>query len=176
MDILHLVDRLEQLLHDSRRLPMTSSIMVDEDRIYHIIDQMRVAIPDIVKRAGRVEAERERILAQAKEEATRIRELAKQEASDLVNRDNIISSAHSRADTIIERARREAERLHEESDEYAMRVLGQLEQDLTRSLGVVRNGLNMLEYAKGSEQSVYDDGSAESEAQPIHSQSAMGRE
>lgn len=147
MDILHLVDRLEQLLTDSRRLPLTSSIMVDEDRIYHIIDQMRVAIPDAVKRAGRIEAERERILAQANEEANRIRELARQEATELVNRDNIIASAHNRADTIIERARRDADRLRHEADDYVMRILGQLEQDLTRSLGVVRNGINMLEFS-----------------------------
>lgn len=156
MDILHLVDRLEQLLHDSRRLPLTSSVLVDEDRIYHIIDQMRVAIPDAVKRAGRVEAERERILAQAKEEANRIRELAKQEAADLVNRDNIIASAHSRADNLLERAHAEADRLRHEADEYTMRVLSQLEQDLTRSLSVVRNGINMLEYSVGAEDGADD--------------------
>lgn len=168
MDILHLVDRLEQLLNDSRRLPLTSSLVVDEDRIYHLLDQMRVTIPDAVKRAGRVEAERERILAQSKEEAQRVRELAKQEASDLVNRDNIVANAHSRADNILERARRDADRMRNEADQYSLRVLGQLEQDLTRSLAVVRNGINMLEYNRSD-----DEPEVEEPAEQLESAEAM---
>lgn len=145
MDIQHLVDRLEQLLADSRRIPMTSNLVVDEDRIFNIVDQMRVSIPEEVKRANRVESEKERILAQAHEEADRIRELAKQEASELVRRDSIMASAQQRADTILERARREAEMMRAESDAYALDVLMKLEEDLLRSLSVVRNGMRKLE-------------------------------
>lgn len=152
MDILHLIERLEQALNESRRLPMTASLMVDEDRIYTIIDQMRVAIPEAVRRAQRVEAERDRILAQAKEEAERIRELARQEAMELVDRDTVIINAQRKADTLVERAQAEAEKVRLGADQYAQRVLEQLEQDLTRSLSVVRNGLTRLE----ADLSLYD--------------------
>lgn len=145
MDIQHLVDRLEQILADGRRVPLTANIVVDEDRIFNIIDQMRVAIPEEVKRANRVESEKERILAQAHEEADRIRELAKQEAAGLVKRDPIMMAAQQRADTILERARREAEHMRRESDVYAMEVLAKLEEDLLRSLSVVRNGMHKLQ-------------------------------
>ncbi len=151
MDIQHLVDRLEQMLAESRRLPLTSSLLVDEDRIFNIVDQMRVAIPEEVKRANRVEAEKERILAQAKEEADRIRDLAKQEASELVRRDSIMGSAQQRSDTILERARREAEIMRAESDVYALTVLSKLEEDLLRSLSVVRNGMHRLEIEQEGE-------------------------
>jgi cell division septum initiation protein DivIVA len=145
MDIQHLVDRLEQILSDSRRVPMSSNLIVDEDRIFNVIDQMRVSIPEEVKRANRVESEKERILAQAHEEADRIRELAKQEAAELVRRDAIMTSAQQRADTILERARREADMMRAESDTYALDVLMKLEEDLLRSLSVVRNGMRKLE-------------------------------
>ena len=151
MDIQHLVDRLEQTLADSRRLPLTSSLVVDEDRIFNIVDQMRVSIPEEVKRANRVEAEKERILAQAKEEADRIRDLAKQEASELVRRDSIMGSAQQRSDTILERARREADIMRAESDVYALTVLSKLEEDLLRSLSVVRNGMHKLEVEQEGE-------------------------
>lgn len=151
MDIQHLVDRLEQILAESRRLPLTSSLVVDEDRIFNIVDQMRVSIPEEVKRANRVEAEKERILAQAKEEADRIRDLAKQEASELVRRDSIMGSAQQRSDTILERARREAEIMRAESDVYALTVLSKLEEDLLRSLSVVRNGMHRLEIEQEGE-------------------------
>ncbi|MCA9937572.1 MAG: hypothetical protein KC418_02950, partial [Anaerolineales bacterium] len=84
MDILHLIDRLEQTLNEGQRVWLTAKLMVDEDRVYGIVDQMRVAIPDAIKRANRVEAEKDRILAQAHEEAERIRNLAKQEAEELI--------------------------------------------------------------------------------------------
>ena len=66
MDIQHLVDRLEEILNDSKQIPLTTNLMVDEDRIYRLVDQMRSAIPQEIKQAGRVNAERDRILAQAK--------------------------------------------------------------------------------------------------------------
>lgn len=151
MDIQHLVDRLERTLTESRRLPFSSSLVVDEDRIYNIVDQMRVSIPEEVKRANRVEAEKERILAQAKEEADRIKELAKQEASELVRRDSIMGSAQQRSETILERARREADILRAEADSYALGVLTKLEEDLLRSLSVVRNGMHKLEVEQEEE-------------------------
>ncbi len=82
MDIQHLVDRLEQTLNDSRRLPLTAYLLVNEDQVFNIVDQMRVSVPEEVKRANRIEAEKDRILAQANEEADRIRALARQEAEE----------------------------------------------------------------------------------------------
>lgn len=145
MDIQHLVDRLEQVLNESTRFPLTAYLMVNEDRIYNIIDQMRVAVPEEVKRANRIESEKDRILAQAKEEAERIRELAKQEAGELVKRDAVTISAQQRADNILERARRDAEALRQDADVYVIEELAKLEEQLLRSLSVVRNGLRKVQ-------------------------------
>lgn len=145
MDILHLVDRLEQTLNDSRRLPLTANLLLDEDRVFNIIDQMRVAIPDAIKRANRIEAEKDRLLAQAKEEGDRIRELARQEAHELVNRDAVVGNAQLRAEQIIEQAHAEADQIKYGADQYAVQVLADLEENMTRSLAIVRNGLRKLE-------------------------------
>lgn len=145
MDIQQLVDRLEQLLNDSTRLPLSAYLLVNEDKIYNLIDQLRVAIPEEIKRANRVEADKDRILAQAHEEAERIRGLAKQEAGELVKRDSITQSSQQRADNILERARRDADALRHDADSYVMEVLTRLEEDLLRSLAVVRNGLNKVQ-------------------------------
>jgi hypothetical protein len=145
MDIQHLVDRLEEALNGSTRVPLSAYILVSEDRIYGIIDQLRVAIPEEVKRANRVEAEKDRILAQAHEEAERIRDLARQEAAELVKRDPIMASAQQRAENILERSRRDADVLRHEADSYVIEVLTRLEEDLLRSLAVVRNGMRKVQ-------------------------------
>lgn len=145
MDIQHLVDNLEQALNESTRVPLSAYLLVNEEKVYSLLDQMRVAVPEEIKRANRIEAEKDRILAQAKEEAERIRELARQEANELVKRDAIVNAAQHRAENIVERARRDSEALRQDADVYIMDVLNRLEEDLTRTLKVVQNGQQMVQ-------------------------------
>jgi Mg/Co/Ni transporter MgtE len=157
MDIQQLVDRLEQALNDSTRIPLSAYLLVNEDKVFAIIDQMRVTVPEEIRRANRIEGEKERILAQAHEEAERIRELAKQEAGELVKREVITSAAQQRADHILERARRDAQALRLEADAYVVDELNKLEEDLLRSLAVVRNGLHKLQMEQSQEPSADDE-------------------
>jgi hypothetical protein len=145
MDIQHLVDRLEQALNESTRVPLSAYLLVNEEKVYSLLDQMRVAVPEEIKRANRIEAEKDRILAQAKEEAERIRELARQEAAELVRRDAIVNAAQNRAENIVERARRDTEALRQDADVYIMDVLNRLEEDLMRTLKVVQNGMQKVQ-------------------------------
>ena len=69
MDILHLVDRLEELFDESRPIWFTHSVMIDEDKILDFIDQMRVSIPEEIKKSQQLLAQSDRIIAKAKEEA-----------------------------------------------------------------------------------------------------------
>jgi cell division septum initiation protein DivIVA len=144
MDILHLIDRLEALLNEGSHPPLTKKVMLEEQRAWEIIDQMRIAIPDEVKKAKRINQERDRIIAQANEEGARIVELAKDEAERLTGESEVTKAAQTRANTIIERAQREAEALKLDADDYTMQVLGKLDEDLTKALSIVRNGLLKL--------------------------------
>jgi F0F1-type ATP synthase membrane subunit b/b' len=145
MDILHLVDRLEELLNQSRPLFFTHNVIVDEDRMLDIIDQMRVAIPDEVKKAQQLLAQRDRILAQAQEEANRTVAIAREKGDQLLERDAIVQSAQSRADQIQVQARGEADRIRQDADQYVVESLTRLEVELDRILNQVRNGIHALQ-------------------------------
>lgn len=144
MDILHLVDRLEELFNESRPIPLTHNVIVDEDRILEIIDQMRISIPEEVKRAQQVSAQRDRVLAQAQEEANRTINLAKKKAEEVVAGDTITQAAQSRSEQIIQQARVDAEGIRREADEYVIETLTALESELTRLLTQTRNGIAKL--------------------------------
>ena len=144
MDILHLVDRLEDLLNQSRPLWFTHNVIVDEDRMLDIIDQMRVAIPEEVKKAQQLLAQRDRIIAQAQEEANRTLAIAREKSDQLVERDAIVQAAQARADQIVEQARSEVDGTRQEADNYVLETLTRLEMDLDRTLVQVRNGIRML--------------------------------
>jgi cell division septum initiation protein DivIVA len=144
MDILHLVDRLEELFNESRPIPLTHNVIVDEDRFLEIIDQMRISIPEEVKKGQQILAQRDRVLAQAQEEANRTIALAKKKSEEVVARDAIVEAAQSRAEQILEQARIEAENIHRDADDYILESLGTLEAELTRLLNQARNGIAKL--------------------------------
>jgi len=51
MDALELVDRLDDLLHNAKAVPLTGQVRVDREEVSEILDQMRIAIPEEIKRA-----------------------------------------------------------------------------------------------------------------------------
>jgi len=148
MDILHLVDRLEELFNESRQVWFTHSVLVDEDRLIDIIDQMRATIPEEIRKAQQLLAQRDRILAQAQEEANRIVQLAREKAEQMVERDAITQAAQARAEQIINQARLEAEMTRREADEYVLESLTRLETELEQLLNQVRNGIRALQSEK----------------------------
>jgi hypothetical protein len=150
MDILHLVDRLEELFNQSRPIWFTHSVIVDEDRMLDLIDQMRMAIPDEVKKAQQVLAQRDRILAQAQEEANRTLAIAREKSEQMVERDAIVQAAHVRAEQIVSGSRVDIDATRHEADEYVVNTLRRLEMELERFLTQVRNGITVLQDEKGS--------------------------
>ena len=142
MDIQHLVDRLEDLIDEGRHMPFSKFTMVDEERALEIIDQMRISIPEEIEKASRILQQRDRVLAQANEEAARILQHKRKQADEILDQDVSVQAAQNRAANIIEQARQEASRITTEADTYVLQVLSRLEQQLTKNLNTVRNGIN----------------------------------
>ncbi|RME91242.1 MAG: ATPase, partial [Anaerolineae bacterium] len=123
MDIMQLIDRLEELFNESRAVPFTHNVIVDEDRMLDIIDQMRIAIPEEVKKAQQLLAQRDRILAQAQEEANRTIALAREKAAQQANEHSITQEAQRRAEQILSQARADAEATRRDADDYVISTL-----------------------------------------------------
>jgi len=145
MDILQLIDRLEELFNESKNIPLTRNVMVDEDRMLDIIDQMRIAIPEEVKKAQQLLGQRDRVLAQAQEEANRTLELARQKADQMVMKDMVTQEASKRAEQILAQARTEAEGIRADADDYVVDSLTQLQSELERISNQVANGIRTVQ-------------------------------
>ncbi len=145
MDILQLIDRLEELFNESKTIPLTRNVMVDEDRMLELIDQMRIAIPEEIKKAQQLLSQRDRVMAQAQEEANRTVALAREKADQMTHKDNIVLEAQRRAEQIVSQARTNAEAVRVDADNYALDSLGHLQEEMERLLNQVRNGVHTLE-------------------------------
>ena len=154
MDILHLVDRLEELFNDSSSLPLTNKIVIDEEKLLDLIDQMRLAIPDEIKKAQSIINQKERIIAQSHEEANRTVSLSREQSEKLVSKDVIVQEAKIIAEDIIKRARDETELIKKEADQYAVDSLDHLEIELSKILTQVRNGMMTLKENQATKENI----------------------
>ena len=145
MDILQLIDRLEELFNDAKAVPFTHNVIVDEDRMLEIIDQMRIAIPEEVKKAQQVVAQRDRVMAQAQEEANRTLTLSREKAESMVQKDMVVQDAQRRAEQIVAQARADAEATRMDADNYVVDSLMQLQDQLARLSNQVNNGIRAVQ-------------------------------
>jgi molecular chaperone GrpE (heat shock protein) len=145
MDILHLVDRLEELFNNSKPIPLSRNVVVDENSFMDIIDQMRISIPEEIKKAQQIISQKDRILAQAQEEANRTVSIAREKSERMVEKSDIYQSAQTKADDITRQAQLDAEQAQHDADRYVAETLLGLERELKRVLTQVENGINAVQ-------------------------------
>jgi hypothetical protein len=148
MDILELIDRLEDLFNESHSVPFTHSVIVDEDKMLDIIDQMRVSIPDEIKKSEQIINQKERYLAQAQEEASRITSLARERSTKAINQEDIVQEAAKQAEAIILQAKQERDRLKNDTDQYIINALQEFEEKLQLLSNQVQNGIATVKSQK----------------------------
>ena len=166
MDLLHLVDRLEELVASAQKMPIGNRAIVDRRRLLDIVDQMRVVIPQEVRDAQEIVAGHEALKREAQEEARMIVARAEEEAVRLVEEHTITNAARVRAVELaksaedrlqlrveeanadirerMDESRRLARQQMAHADAYAAELLARLERQLQAFTRSVRSGLSQL--------------------------------
>ncbi len=49
MDVLVLIDKLDDSIHNGKPVPLTDQVRVEREEIYDILDQMRATVPDEIQ-------------------------------------------------------------------------------------------------------------------------------
>ncbi len=167
MDLLHLVDRIEELLATAQKMPIGNRAIIDRRRMLDIIDQMRIAIPHEVREAQEIVARRDHVLREAEEDRRLIEAQAQERASRMVEAHEIAQAARARAEEIAREAERRlqdrideanqdiSQRIDESrmiareqmraADEYARDLLERLERQLGTFVKSVHAGIEQLE-------------------------------
>ncbi|HZT53771.1 MAG TPA: hypothetical protein VE995_05270 [Gaiellaceae bacterium] len=144
MDVLVLIDKLDDLVHNAKAVPLTDQVRIDREEIYDILDQMRATIPEEIKQARWIVKERQDMLAEAKREVDRLLAEAREQAVREASQTEIVKIAERQADEIVEEARRNAREMKLEMEDWADSQLASLEVNLERFLTAVRRGRERL--------------------------------
>ena len=167
MDLLHLVDRLEELVATAQKMPIGSRAIVDRRRLLDIVDQMRIAIPQEVREAVDMIERRDELIRQAEEDARVIVARAEQRAERMIDQHEVAAGAKRRAEEIsqqtemrlqerVEEANRDiqdrltdsrqlAQEQLDAADDYARELLERLAKQLRSFTRSVDAGIAQLE-------------------------------
>jgi bifunctional DNA-binding transcriptional regulator/antitoxin component of YhaV-PrlF toxin-antitoxin module len=140
-----LVERLESLITNGRKLPGTKSVIIDRDSALGFIDELRVTIPEEVRAAKRINAEGERIVERAEEQAERIVARAQEQAAFLIDEQGLTQAAEEQARQLLAVAESDAGDTRRGADDYAISVLASLEDEVAKQLQAIKRGIELLD-------------------------------
>jgi cell division septum initiation protein DivIVA len=145
MDIMALIDRIEEIVDNSRNFPFSHNKVVDPDKVYEIIDEIRAQFPDELKQARWIVKERQEMLEEAEKEANRILEEARERAQSLASEEEVVRLAEQQAADMIDRARQQEREIRLGAEDYADEMLANLEVNLGKLLTAVQRGRDRLQ-------------------------------
>ncbi len=178
LDIFGALDRLEETILNSPRVPLTGKTMVNEEELLEHLDLIRLSIPEIVATAQEILQYKHQLIQEAQQQVQQIVAEANQRAYQVANELGIIERSeqearqirqmaiaeceHLRQQTLIELERvrnhsieemeqmrqeilEECQQIQDGADEYADRVLHNMEYQLADILQSVQRGRQRIE-------------------------------
>lgn len=121
VDIQQELDRLEELILGSPRLPFSGRTLVDEDRVLDQLDLIRLNLPAAFRQASQIVQDKDALIAEAEQYARETILNAEQQAAQLLDELGIVQRAEQMAQQIKTQA---------EADCHALQaqVRGEIEQ------------------------------------------------
>jgi hypothetical protein len=145
MDVLMLIDKLDDLVHNAKRVRLRDRVRVDREEVYDILDQMRATIPDDVRQARWIVKERQEMLSAAQREAQRMVAGAGERQTQLVRQHELARQAECAAEEILDGARAREREIRLGAEDYADEILDTLEVNVSRFIAVIRRGRERLQ-------------------------------
>ena len=96
-----------------------TQVVVMKEEIYDILDEMKLKIPEEIKRCAKVVANKDQIIAGAEERAEKIIADAKRQAEMLVQESEIMRQAYLQANEMVSRASQQADSIFKQASNDA---------------------------------------------------------
>jgi cell division septum initiation protein DivIVA len=144
MNIHEAIDRLEYLIAHSRQIPLTRTVVIDQEEALACIDDLRLSLPDEIKQARWTLQEQQRLLSEAQAEAARTVSKAGERAQTMIGQHDLVKRAEKQAEAMLREASLKAEETRRAADRYASDVMQSLESQLLRTVATVKKGVEAL--------------------------------
>ncbi|MBC7960985.1 MAG: hypothetical protein H7X94_14080 [Vallitaleaceae bacterium] len=133
-NIFNLIDEMEGYFDTCKKVPLSNKLMVDIEVIYEFMTDLRLKLPEEIKRSERILDEKDKILSEASQDATRAEREAEQRVSQLVNEHQIVQKAYSEAEVVLDEAKNTAREMKLGAYEYVDELISQLQTAVSDTL------------------------------------------
>ena len=145
MEIFTLLESLEEMLEESKKIPFSTKVILDREEVLDTIKEIRLKLPEELKQAKWVKEERERILLEAQKEADGIVKEAENRIISMIDEHEITRKAYEQIAEIIETANEMSREISKGTKEYADNMLLSIETTLEEALKVIQNNRKELQ-------------------------------
>nr|WP_300090926.1 ATPase [Sedimentibacter sp.] len=144
MDILNLLERIEDIIEEASKFPLSNKVMIDKDEILEVINEIRLKLPDEINRASWVAKERQRILNEAQTEADELIEKVQDQQRYLIEDNEITKQAQKYANQIIQEAERKANEMKFGAYSYSDEILSKLQEKIGEINSIIEQNREVL--------------------------------
>ncbi|HEY9624855.1 MAG TPA: ATP synthase F0 subunit B [Crinalium sp.] len=130
VDIQRELNKLEELLLDSPRIPLSRRTLVDEEQFLDQLDLIRMNLPTAFQESMEVVRQKEEILLEAEQYAQEIIEAAERRAAQMLDEMNLMRQAELEAQQLRQQVQKECEAAQEQTIAEIERMRRQAQQDL----------------------------------------------
>lgn len=135
MSIEELINALDDIILAGWSLPLTNGqCIVDREKVKDTIQEMRLNIPNEIRHAKAIVADKNEIVAKAKKEAEEIIAKAKKEAQRISSEEEIYKLANSKASEVVAAAQVKSKEIKLSTSTYSENVLEKMEDLLGKAL------------------------------------------
>lgn len=140
MSVADLLDKLDDLVDNAWSLPLSGGkTVVDAEKIRDIVDDIRINIPQEMRQAKAIVADRKQIIQDAKDEAESLMKSASERAKMLVSRDEIVKKAEKRANEILNQSAIKSKEIRKAANDYVDDLMKRTEKAIQVSLSEIKD-------------------------------------
>ena len=137
MNMEELLEQLDEALDAGVKLPGKRCV-VEVERLRAIVDDIRMAMPNEIKQAKGICADRADIISNAKKEADSIKRAAEERAAQLTSQEEIVKLAQAKASEIITNAQLKSKEMRKAAQDFVDDIMRRADDGLTANLAEVR--------------------------------------
>lgn len=139
MNFEEIINAMEDMVENSWSLPLSGGkSVVDSAQILEFIEDMRIALPEEIKRSRQIMAQRDDIITRARSEADAIIAAANAQAQKMVTAQEIYRQAQQKASEIVTSAQNSAKEMRSTAIRYCDGLLEQSEETVRGALGALQ--------------------------------------
>ena len=137
MEMFSVLETLENVLANSATLPLTGKSLVDKDEILELINEIRLNLPEDLKKAKNILDERDSILNEAQRQAEEVLSDADHAIGMYIKEHEVTKEAYKQANDIVANAQKNAREIRTGSREYAEGILIKVQDILKDTISVI---------------------------------------